>query len=211
MSFRSRLLVFFTIIVVVPMIGVGLVLFSLTSDSEHGKVDARLAGGLRTTLGFYEEARLDARRSLERIARDDVVRGALRAGDRDATARRLRELVARSPTIEAAAYYMPNGSLRAAVGEAVPVAAAGATPTTSDGEQLGTITVSTISAAELARRSARFSGIDVRILRGDAVLATTIRGAREPEAESGDIEVGGEEYRARSEEFREPAGPPTEI
>ena len=57
MSFRSRLLVFFTIIVVIPMIAVALVLFSLTEDSEHGKVDARLAGGLQTTLSFYEEGR----------------------------------------------------------------------------------------------------------------------------------------------------------
>ena len=36
MSFRGRLLVFFTIIVVIPMIAVALVLFSLTEDSEHG-------------------------------------------------------------------------------------------------------------------------------------------------------------------------------
>src|SRR5215208_4383212 len=61
MSFRARLLVFFTIIVVIPMIAVALVLFSLTEDSEHGKVDARLASGLRTALSFYEGARdLDA-------------------------------------------------------------------------------------------------------------------------------------------------------
>src|SRR5688572_4718505 len=211
MSFRSRLLVFFTIIVVVPMLGVGLVLFSLTSDSEHGKVDARLAGGLRTTLGFYEEARLDARRSLREIAQDDVLRGALRAGDKNATARRLRDLVSGDPNIESAAYYLPDGSLGAAAGSSLPVAAAGATPTTRDGEQLGTITASTISGTELARSSARFTGLDVRVIRGDRVLATTIRGAREPEAESGDLEVGGEEYRARAEEFREPAGPPTRI
>ena len=61
MSFRGRLLVFFTIIVVIPMIAVALVLFSLTADSEHGKVDAQLASGLRTTLGFYAEGRNDAR------------------------------------------------------------------------------------------------------------------------------------------------------
>ena len=54
MSFRGRLLVFFTIIVVIPMIAVALVLFKLTEDSEHGKVDSRLAGGLQTTLSFYE-------------------------------------------------------------------------------------------------------------------------------------------------------------
>ena len=63
MSFRGRLLLFFTIIVVVPMIAVALVLFSLTEDSEHGKVDARLAGGMRTALAFFEEGRVEARRS----------------------------------------------------------------------------------------------------------------------------------------------------
>ena len=211
MSFRSRLLVFFTIIVVVPMIGVGLVLFSLTADSEHGKVDARLAGGLRTTLGFYDAARQEARRSLRRIADDDVLRGALRDGDRDATGRRLRALVARDPGVEGAAYFTAEGPIAAAAGEAFPVAAAGATPTTGDGEQLGTIVVSTISARELARRSARFTGLEVRVLRGDRTLASTIRGANQPEAGSGDLELAGEEYRARSQEFREPAGAPTQI
>ena len=211
MSFRGRLLIFFTIIVVVPMMGVGLVLFSLTADSEHGKVDARLAGGLRTTLGFYEEARQDARGSLRRISSDEILRGALRAGDAAATTRRLRELAGRDPNIAAATYVNPDGSVGAAAGSSLPVAAAGATPTTSSGEQLGTIAVSTISARELARRSSRFTGLDVRILRGDRVLATTIPGAREPEAESGDVDVAGEDYRARAEEFREPVGPPSEI
>src|SRR5688572_16819852 len=124
MSFRSRLLIFFTIIVVVPMIGVGLVLFSLTADSEHGKVDARLAGGLRTTLGFYEEARLEARRSLRRISSDPVLRAALRAGDEAAVARRLRDLVGRAPNIEAATYVTPDGPVGAAAGSSFPVAAA---------------------------------------------------------------------------------------
>ena len=211
MSFRGRLLVFFTIIVVVPMMAVGLVLFSLTADSEHGKVDARLAGGLRTTLGFYAEAREGARESLRRIAEDDVLRAALRSGDKDATARRLRDLVSADPNIESAAYRAPDGSLGAAAGGSLPVAAAGTTPMTADGERLGTITASTISAQELTRRSARFTGLDIRILRGDRVLATTIPGAREGTAESGDIDVAGEEYRARSQEVREPAGPPTRI
>ena len=75
MSFRGRLLVFFTIIVVIPMIAVALVLFSLTEDSEHGKVDSSLASGLRTTLSFYEEGREEARRTLARVAADDVLTG----------------------------------------------------------------------------------------------------------------------------------------
>src|SRR6185503_5418810 len=166
MSFRGRLLVFFTIIVVVPMIAVALVLFSLTADSEHGKVDARLAGGLRTALGFYEEARLEARGALRRIAADDQLRASLRLGDKRATAQRLRELVAAEKGIESAAYFKPDGWLGVATASSLPVAAAGATP---------------------------------------------IRGAREPAADSGDVELAGHAYRARVEELREPAGPPTQV
>ena len=97
MSFRGRLLLFFTIIVVVPMIAVALVLFSLTEDSEHGKVDARLASGMRTALAFYEEGREDARQALARVAADDELTQALRTGDEDALAARLRELEAANP------------------------------------------------------------------------------------------------------------------
>ena len=210
MSFRSRLLVFFTIIVVVPMIAVVLVLFSLTADSEHGKADANLASGLRTTLSLYEEARDQARPALRRVSADAALRSALRSGDTRATSRRLRALAAQDPEITAAAFYRPDGSIGPASTGDTPVAAATAAPT-ADGERLGTLAVSVVSAAELARRSSRFTGLEVRILRGEEVLATTIRGARESSAGSGDIEVAGEEYRARVQELREGGGSPARI
>jgi len=49
-SFRSRLLLFFMIIVIVPMVAVALVLFSITADSETGKADAQIAQGLTYLL-----------------------------------------------------------------------------------------------------------------------------------------------------------------
>ena len=179
MSFRGRLLVFFTIIVVIPMIAVALVLFSLTEDSEHGKVDARLASGLRTALSFYEEGREDARRPLARVAADDALTQALRTGDTAAVRTRIRELVAADPRIESIAYFTPNERLAATAGSAPPVAAARVAPTTADGQRLGTLAVSVTSAEELARKAALFTDLDVRVLRGDRVLATTIEGARD--------------------------------
>ncbi len=210
MSFRGRLLVFFTIIVVVPMIAVGLVLFSLTQDSEHGKVDARLATGLRTALAFYEEGREDARRPLARVASDDTLAQALRSGDVDAIRARIRELVA-AERVESIAYFGPRERLVATAGAAPPVAAARVAPTTPTGRRLGTLAVSVTSAEELARRSARFTGLDVRILRRDRVLATTIDGSRDVEAESGDVSVNDGEYRARVQNVGEALGPPTLI
>lgn len=208
MSFRSRLLVFFTLIVVVPMIGVALVLFALTEDSEHGKVDSRLAGGLRTTLSFYEGARDDARVALRRIIRDDALSAALRARDDAAIKRRLTELV-RADRRLTVTYVRPGGKVVAAGG--TPVASARATPTTGDGKSLGTLVVGTTTPQAIAGRSARFTGLDVRILRGHRLLASTIRGARSGEAASGDVTLGGNDYRARVEEVREAAGPPTRL
>ena len=209
-SFRSRLLVFFTIIIVVPMIAVALVLFTLTEDSEHGKVDARLASGVRTAFTLYEEAREDAARPLRRIARDDALRAGLGSGDQRAIERRLRELASASPAIESVALYARDGSLTASAGAEHPVAPATAAPTTADGTRLGTLAVSVMSAEGLARRSAAFSGLEVRVLSGDDLLASTVRGGG-ADAESGDIELGGEEYRARVQEVREGVGPTTRI
>ena len=44
MSFRARLTIFFALIVVVPMVAIGVLMFRLIDDSEHGKADAAPAG-----------------------------------------------------------------------------------------------------------------------------------------------------------------------
>ena len=62
MSFRGRLLLFFMIIVIVPMVAVALVLFSITADSESGKTDAQIAQGLRAAFAVYDADRARARR-----------------------------------------------------------------------------------------------------------------------------------------------------
>jgi diguanylate cyclase (GGDEF)-like protein len=210
MSFRGRLLVFFTIIVVIPMIAVALVLFSLTEDSEHGKVDARLASGLHTTLSFYDGARADARAVAGRVASDDALLQALQAGDKATAKSRLRQL---GGGVEGAAYFAPPDQVTAVTvdGAQPTVAAATVEPTTASGESLGTLAVSTTTAQELARKSAQFTDLDVRVLRNDRVLATTIPGAREPTAESGDVDIGDQEYRARVQEVPDGPGPPTQL
>jgi diguanylate cyclase (GGDEF)-like protein len=210
-SFRGRLLVFFTIIVVIPMIAVALVLFSLTADSEHGKVDARLASGLRTALAFYDEGREDARRALARTAADDELLQALQAGDEDAVRARMQELVAADQRIGSIAHFTTSGRLGATAGAAPPVAAARVVPTTESGRRLGTLAVSVTTAEELARRIRLFTGLEVRVVRGERVLATTIEGGRDIETDSGDLTVAGEDFRARVQNVGEAIGPATLI
>src|SRR5947208_16529502 len=76
MSFRSRLLLFFTIIVVVPMGAVALVLFSITSQSEIGNADARIAEGLRGAFALYRQHRAEPNPQLRRIAREPALQPA---------------------------------------------------------------------------------------------------------------------------------------
>jgi diguanylate cyclase (GGDEF)-like protein len=211
MSFRSRLLVFFTIIVVVPMIAVTLVLFSLTEDSEHGKVDARLASGVRTAQALYEDGREAARAPLARVAADDTLSATLRSGHIAGTRSRIRELAAADRRVESIAYFNPSGRPAASAGASPPVAAARAAPTTASGRLLGTLAVSVTSADDLAHETARLTGLDVHIVSGDRVLASTLEGARDVAPESGDTTVNGEDYRARAQDIGEGSGPPTFI
>ena len=85
MSFRSRLRLFFALIVIVPMIALGIVLFALTARTETGKADAGIGTAARTALAVHREAAAAARPALRRVAADSglrraVVRGPHRRG-----------------------------------------------------------------------------------------------------------------------------------
>ena len=70
MSFRTRLTSFFVLIVVVPMVAVGFLVFRLIGDSEQGKADARANGLATASASLYgseaAEARTDAQHGCSR-------------------------------------------------------------------------------------------------------------------------------------------------
>ena len=69
MSFRARLTIFFVVIVVVPMVAIGVLVFSLINDSQQGKADAR-AGGIAATAGsLYQSEAASARTDAATLAR----------------------------------------------------------------------------------------------------------------------------------------------
>src|SRR3954451_4965929 len=106
MSFRSRLLLFFMIIVIVPMIAVALVLFSINADSETGKADAAIAQGLRAAFAVYDGDSARARPALERVARDPQLAAAIGRRDRRPATDRLVPLPrAHSALRRITAYY----------------------------------------------------------------------------------------------------------
>ena len=94
---QHEMLLFFMIIVIVPMVAVALVLFSITADSETGKADAQIAQGLRAAFAIYDSDRGSARAELARVVRDPRLASALARGDRGAVAARAHALQRQVP------------------------------------------------------------------------------------------------------------------
>ena len=212
MSFRSRLLLFFTIIVVIPMIAVALVLFSLTADSETGKADAQIGQAMRSAFAIYQQDRDAARGSLDAIAGDAQLGTALaRPGGRAAVRRRLEALLRQHPSVRAIAVYDLQRHPIASVGAADGVAPAVATPSTRTGRRLGMVAVSSTRAGEYAREVAETTALGVRVARGGRLLASTLqeRGLFVPR--SGDVTIAGRKYRGRFATLADALGPPVQV
>ena len=104
-SFRTRLRLFFVLIVIVPMLAVTLIVFRLIAESEQGQADARVAARQEAAISLYYDARARADRLAASIGRDRELAMALRSGDTAAIKRRRR-----APARRDAA---PSGSLLA--------------------------------------------------------------------------------------------------
>src|SRR3954469_1816168 len=113
MSFRGRLFIFFTIIVIVPMAAVAVVLFKVTSDSETGKSDSRIAQGLTTALAVYQADVGRAHNALTQVARDPQMSRALARRQARAIRQRARAILKARPDIAAIAFYNRRGGASA--------------------------------------------------------------------------------------------------
>jgi hypothetical protein len=84
MSFRSRLTLFFVLIVIVPMASVTVVIFSLIDDNEQGKANAAIKARQDTATNLALEAVGEADRAAKQVGSDAPLAAALRAHDRSA-------------------------------------------------------------------------------------------------------------------------------
>jgi diguanylate cyclase (GGDEF)-like protein len=212
-SFRARLRLFFVLLVIVPMIALAVVLFTLTARSETGKADAGISAGTRTSFGVYEEAARGAEPALREVASDRRLRAALASGS--GVDSRLEELVGGARGIVLIELYSKEGQPIARAGSRAGVAPRGA-PVAAGGQTLGTLAVSVTGAAVFADRVHELTGFEVAVYRAGRQLAATLDGLDDRATlgslgDPHDIELGGDEYRARVESIREPAGPPVEL
>ena len=191
MSFRSRLLLFFMIIVIVPMVAVALVLFSITADSETGKADAAIAEGMRGAFALYNADRAAAQPALKRVASDPGVASALSKRDAAGASARIAALKRRFPNVSGISVFTPDRKPVAGIGSIASVAPAVAAPSIR-GRRIGYVAVSTTTAQQYVREVRRVTGLEARLLTGRNVMASTLaeRGTAQPK--SGNVRIAGD-------------------
>ena len=197
MSFRSRLTLFFLLIVIVPMVSVAVVLFRLIADNERGKADARVAQGQTAVIGLYRREVDRAGAAAARIGRDTELARALRVGDlRTATGRAqvllARQRVRRISVVRGGRTLLDIGAPNATASAAREIVGMG-------GRAVGRLRVSAITAGEFTRLARQVTALDVAVQRGGRTLSSTVPGLK-PGAlpRVGTIEIDGRDYRAAS-------------
>jgi len=197
-SFRNRLILFFFLIVVVPMVAVGIVLFDLISNNESGKADARLNANYRAAVHLSEQDRVDGARVAGEIGRDSALAQALRSNDTAALTQRANELLA---TKQAKRIVIANGGRPIVdVGSKTAVFPA-TTRLASDGRTFGNLQVSVQEALDYTKLIARVNEAEAVVAQvGGPVLAASVRGvdaSRLPD-KSGRVTVGSDDFDAAS-------------
>ena len=175
MSFRGRLFIFFTIIVIVPMAAVAVVLFKITSDSETGKSDSRISQGLTTALAVYQADVDRAQGALTQVARDPRMSRALAKQTARPISVRARQILKARPDIAAITFYDATGRRTSYTKRAPALAYATAAPTTSKGKRVGTLGVSRTTARDFVRSVKRLTGLDAQVVASGVTLASSGR------------------------------------
>ena len=194
MSFRARLTSFFVLIVVIPMIAVGFLVFRLISDSEQGKADARANGVLSTASSVYTSASIAGSTDAKAVARS---LGFGRAGTTPAAVRtRVEALASRAGLARVIVTEGPNTV--ADRGDRTAIAPGSATV----GAGLLTVSASELTAAQFVRElDAR--GVAVVVRQGPQTLAAgSIAQGISALPTRGTVTLGGASYRAVSQTFR---------
>jgi diguanylate cyclase (GGDEF)-like protein len=199
-SFRSRLRLFFVVIVVVPMITMAVVLFQLIVASERSQTDARLAQSQTVSQEVLRELEADAGEVAQTIGGDQRLADAVRESER-AVQRRLDTL-----TRQAEARYVQlrlAGEGRFESGALPGVAPAARRLVDEQDRPSGRLTVAILSPEQYGNRIAKLTGADVVIEEGSTRLASTRPTAPSDLPDKGGAAVDGTDFRVKS--FEAPA------
>jgi diguanylate cyclase (GGDEF)-like protein len=196
-SFRTRLRLFFVLIVIVPMIAVTLIVFRLIAESENGQADARVAGRQEAAISLYYDAHADADRLAAQLGRERSLATALRSRDPQRIRQTVQELQQQT---NAARITLSSGNrVWADVGN--PRASFPATRSlVEDGRPVADLQVSVLDAQAYARRVKQATQLETVVRRGGHTIASTLPNAHDTKipARTGRVTIDGHQYRTAS-------------
>ena len=205
MSFRVRLILFFVLIVALPMVALAVLVTQIASDSADGKTDARLDAGLRTATNLLDQDRADSGRAANDLAQetaaDDPSMTAIRDGNA-ADVLNLARTYANRPGIAYISIIDASGRQTVA-GASRPIATAAVDLVGPDGQQVGTIAASTTTRDAYVREVETTTGEDAALIGPQGTVAG-VPGVAAGDLPSGgeatDVERGDEQFRAAATE-----------
>jgi diguanylate cyclase (GGDEF)-like protein len=193
MSFRTRLISFFVVIVIVPMAAVGFLVFRLIDDSQSGKADARVSGIATSASSLYVNASRQASLRAATVARELALTPVGRLRSRAVTVAR-QEGLARLTIQVGAAPAVDTGSVTA-------VAPGLATVVAGSHRPARVFSVSDLTAAQYAADLAG-AGIQVVVRSGESTLASTLPAAAGVTLpRRGSVRIGSVGYRVATSSF----------
>ena len=200
-SFRTRLRLFFVLIVIVPMIAVTFIVFRLIAESENGQADARVAARQETAISLYYDARASADRLAARIGRSTPLARALRQNDPTRIKAAARALL-KATAAQRIALVDEADPPRLLADAGNPRATFPATRSLlAGGRPVAQLQVSVQDAqayVDLVRRTTRLNAI---VKRDNKVIASTIPNTPNNPglpAHTGTTTINGDDYRAAS-------------
>ncbi len=209
MSFRTRLLLFFVLIVIVPMISLTVVLFRLIADNENGKADAGVGARQDTAVRLVGAAREAAREGAQALGRDVALATALQRANAAAASARAEALLV--PLGLKRVRVTPAGAgVAVDVGSRTAVFPSRQSLRDAAGRPLGTLEVSAQGPKAYAEGVKRVTGVDIVVRRDGRTLAATSQAASAAAAtlpaERGDVELDGSRFRVSTFPARSFAG-----
>jgi diguanylate cyclase (GGDEF)-like protein len=177
-SFRSRLNLFFVLLVVAPLFAVGVVLLRTIDGAAQGRVESALASQGRAVARVSDLYRDQAAAVNGRIAKDRELAAALRSGDASRVRRRAGQLLAPATDARRLRITIRRGGRVVEVGSPTAVLPQRNELVSRTGTRLGVLETSVVGPKALADRVEAVTGriVQVRSGRTGRVIAGSRKG-----------------------------------
>lgn len=196
MSFGRRLALFFLLIAIVPTAALIAILLFVSSDSQRGKADARLAASLQTAVAVFDQQTNRAAMEARRLGRTPELALAMKT-DEAARLNSFAHSAVHKPGVVAVELQDAAGAKLARAGPANAFAFA-RVGLTEAGVPVGRLLVSTITAPQYVNQVKALTAREVVVGRAGSTLASSVLPPAEKlgSNDTADLTTGGTRYRA---------------